>query len=232
MHPIGNQHRAHNASHTRVSHITKACGGGMSSGGGTIHKSVKAAAMRADGGAVITRADGGPVKARADRPARARGGRLGSKKGTKGHTVNVIVAPSGGQQKTPVPVPVPGVASAPPPPRSPIPAAPPPMGASPMPPPGVVPPPGMPPRYAGGRAFKRGGKVNADTAGIGKGRTPVQHSPNKQDGKNIGRGPVITKATGGPISSGKGKMAPHTVGGAGGGKSRLDKAHHPAKYRA
>lgn len=226
-HPIGTEFRQHNTSHTRVAHITKACGGGMAAGGsatagvGRIHQSVKASAYRADGGA---------VKARADRPARAKGGRTGKK--AKGHTVNVIVAP--GSSKPPVP-PVPGVAAAPPvpPPRPPM--APPPVSAAPMPPPGAVPPPGMPPRYAGGRAYKRGGKVTADNAGIGVGRTPVQHSPNKQDGKNIGRGPVITKATGGPISSQYGwktGMAPHAKGGAGGGLARLDEAKHPAKYRA
>lgn len=228
MHPIGNQYRAHNASHTRIAHITKNCGGGMASGGAApsgkrIHKSVQQSAMRADGGKVV---------ARADRPARARGGRLGKK--SKGHTLNVIVAPSA--PKAPdAHAAIPGVAAGLPPgpalpPRPPMP----PMGAGPMPPPGAVPPPGMPPRYAGGRAYKRGGKVNADTAGIGVGRTPVQHSPNKQDGKNIGRKDVITKATGGPITSKYGfrsGMAPHAKGGAGGGLAKLDKAHHPEKYR-
>ena len=89
---------------------------------------------------------------------------------------------------------------------------------------------------AGGKAFSgtpmkaafttqgtpNGSKSNhrtGNTAGAGKGRTPVQSSgTNKQDTKNIGRGPVITKATGGPIySKAKGQMAPHAKGGAGGG---------------
>lgn len=124
-----------------------------------------------------------------------------------------------------------------------------------MPPPGALPPPGMPPRYAGGAAFKKGGavfsgaqmktsmtasrggvsgstKADANSAGVGVGRTPVQHQGNKQDGKNIGRGPVITKATGGPISSkAHGQMAPHAKSGAGGGLARLDQAHHPEKYQ-
>jgi hypothetical protein len=112
----------------------------------------------------------------------------------------------------------------------------------------------MPPRYAGGRiAYKKGGAVfsgaqmktsatatgtigsnkdDASTAGAGVGRTPIQHQGNKQDGKNIGRKPVITKAAGGPIySQAKGQMAPHAKGGAGGGLARLDEAHHPEKYR-
>jgi hypothetical protein len=89
--------------------------------------------------------------------------------------------------------------------------------------------------YAGGRTRKAGGAVTADTAGIGKGRTPVQHADGKQDTNNIGRGPVVTKATGGPITSkyaAKAGMAPNSGTGAGGGKSRLDKDHHPDKYTA
>jgi hypothetical protein len=114
--------------------------------------------------------------------------------------------------------------------------------------------------YAGGRTRAKGGKVeagktpsksafttkgkafdgsketleDADTAGIGKGRTPVQHARGKQDGQNIGRGPVITKATGGPITSNykfKSGMAPHAKGGSGGGLARLAEANHPEKYR-
>lgn len=84
---------------------------------------------------------------------------------------------------------------------------------------GPVPPP-MPMRARGGKVMK----VDAS-----KGSTPVQHAPNKQDGKNIGRGPVITKATGGAVEARSG-MAPHAMGGSGGGKSRMDKQNHPSKY--
>ncbi|MGB4781057.1 hypothetical protein [Candidatus Methylomirabilis sp.] len=62
-----------------------------------------------------------------------------------------------------------------------------------------------------------------------KGGTKVQHSGNKSDAQNIGRGPVITRATGGPIyaNGAKGKQMAWLKGkGAGGGKGRLAKAHH------
>lgn len=257
-----NNLRSHKVEHSRVGTITKACGGGTA--GGATAPSGKMIGRKA-GGAVVARATGGPVQQRSDRPARAFGGRLGGKKkksGKKsGNNVNITIAP---HPKPALPMmPPPGVASAPPPmppkpPMMPPPAGPGPMGAppgvgaGPMPPPGVLPPPGMPPRYAGGRAYKKGGAVfsgaqskvsatakgtigsnksDSQSAGIGVGRTPLQPSPNKQDGKNIGRGPVITKATGGPISSkARGQMAPHAKSGAGGGLSRIDKANHPDKY--
>lgn len=60
-----------------------------------------------------------------------------------------------------------------------------------------------------------------------KGGTKVQHSGNKSDAQNIGRGPVITRATGGPIyaNGAKGKQMAWLKGkGAGGGKGRLAKA--------
>lgn len=41
------------------------------------------------------------------------------------------------------------------------------------------------------RAF--GGRATAATAGIGRGRTPVQHTNNKQDGLNVGRGSAVSK---------------------------------------
>jgi hypothetical protein len=58
------------------------------------------------------------------------------------------------------------------------------------------------------RAYAKGGAVEGKKSaadkrgltGIGT-RTPIQHSGNKSDGQNIGRGPVITRATGGPIYS-------------------------------
>lgn len=265
-HPAGNHLRDHKVQHARVSSITAACGGGISTGGAVSPSGI---ISRKSGGAVTLRAEGGGVRQRSDRPGRAFGGSLGGKKkkggGKKGHTVNVIVAPHApAPMKSPMPTaPPPGVAAPMPmkPPMAPPPvpgAGPPPggLGAGPMPPPGALPPPGMPPRYAGGRAYKKGGavfsgaqmkvsstakrggvvgsnKADADSAGVGVGRTPIQHQGNKQDGKNIGRGPVITKATGGPISSkAHGQMAPHAKGGAGGGLAKLDKAHHPEKYMA
>ena len=59
------------------------------------------------------------------------------------------------------------------------------------------------------------------------GGTPIQHSGNKNDTQNIGRGPAITRATGGPIyaDGAKGKQMAWLKGdGAGGGKARLAKA--------
>ena len=94
--------------------------------------------------------------------------------------------------------------------------------------------------------FKKGGKVFSGTpnkqpftnkgktvvSDASQGATPLQSAgTNKMDTKNIGRGPVITKATGGPIySQAKGQMAPHAKGGAMGGLAKLDKANHPSKY--
>ena len=67
----------------------------------------------------------------------------------------------------------------------------------------------------------RGGKVASD---ISQGSTPVQHSPNKNNGINVGRGPVITKATGGPINaSATGQHSPKFKGGSFGGEAKLQK---------
>ncbi len=199
-HPY-NELRETKVERRRVPHITK----GYASGGAVhsdsdmdrvqIKRMVKKTALKLAGG---------PVTARADRPGRAKGGGV----------VNVIIQPS--EQKPAMPPPMPPMAK---PPMAPPPL--PPSGGGGMAPPGggmlPPPPPGVLPRAAGGRA-------NADTAGAGQGRTPVQHTNNKQDGLNVGRGPVITKAKGGG-------MAPTSGTGAGGGLSRLDKAHNPGKYR-
>lgn len=239
-HPFAG-HRQNKVEHSRVGHITK----GYASGGAVhsdeaedkamVKKMVKPSAMRMTGG---------PVKARADKVNRARGGR--TKHGGK-HTVNVIVAPGGNKPPMPM-MPPPG---------------PPPTATAPMPPRQMMPPPpaGIP---GGGPPMRaRGGKVDqANKAGAAKQRTMVQHAPGKDDSKDIGRKPVVTKAnggaltgshgerakglpgmfdrtatynkpsraTGGPISSTKAKMAPHAKSGAGGGLSRLDKQHHPDKY--
>lgn len=250
-HPYNNL-RDHKVQHDRVSDISKACGGGMSAGGAAnavakqkmLYPAMKKSTLRAAGGA---------VKARADRPARARGGRLGKKKGKSGHTVNVIVAPHAPAAppmmgKPPI---VPGVAAGPPPggpppgappmppPRPMMPPPPGPMGG----PPGVpgmppgVPPPGI--RYAGGRTFKKGGAVGSNdddsqSAGIGKGRTPMKrlYPTNKQDTPNIGRKSVVTKASGGPIMSDSKAgvdMGPQFVGGSQGGIAKLQKYHRLQK---
>lgn len=61
--------------------------------------------------------------------------------------------------------------------------------------------------------------------GIGD-RTPISHSGNKSDTQNIGRGPVVTRATGGPIYSdgAAGKdMGPKLRGGSNSGVGRLQR---------
>lgn len=87
-------------------------------------------------------------------------------------------------------------------------------------------------------AYARGGSVadKKGVTGIGD-RTPIQHSGNKSDSQNIGRGPVITRATGGPIYAdgreGK-QMGPDLHAGSNSGVGRREKAHlqHPAGHEA
>ena len=234
-HPM-NEHRSHKHQKNRVAHITgKAAGGSAHSDvkedKALIRKMVKGPALRADGGA---------VRQRSDKVARAKGGRV------KGTTVNVIVSPS-----KPDMAGAPAMAAPPPPmpPKPPMipPPAPAPMGAA----PGLGGMPPMPPRSDGGRAYKRGGAVKGKMSGEKKhgkkakpfkmraaggaisdssdGGTQVQHSGNKSDSQNIGRGPVITRATGGPIYADgkKGHQMAWLKGvGAGAGKGRLKKAAH------
>ena len=165
---------------------------------------------------------GKPARERMDKPARARGGKVKSKKGVN---VNVIVAPQAQQH---APLPAGGPAGIPPPPvagpRPPIPG----VGGPPMPPGGPPGGPPMPmgPRHIGGRAYAAGGKVVPRPAwkeGIRAG-TKVQHAPGKQDMVDVGRGPVITKATGGAVEHPlKGGMGPKFKGGAMTGEARLQK---------
>lgn len=240
-HPY-NSMRADKIEHSRVGAITKACGGGAM-GGATSPSGMSPMAINRKRGGAVMRAAGGEVKQRADRPGRAFGGRTGKKKksGKGGNHVNVIVQahkpamPAMPPMASPAPPMMPPKPPMMPPPAGPGPTdAPPGVSAGPMPPPGAL--PGMPMRKRGGSVFSGSpGKVSmtargmkgssaadADTAGIGVGRTPVQPAPNKQDGKTIGRKPVITKATGGPISSSaKGEMSPASQpSGAAGGKFR------------
>ncbi len=83
------------------------------------------------------------------------------------------------------------------------------------------------PRAKGGKV--EGKKSAADVVGktgIGT-RTPIQHSGNKSDTQNVGRGKPITYATGGPVeANGKAgkQMAPH-IGAGNNGIGRLKKAH-------
>lgn len=91
-----------------------------------------------------------------------------------------------------------------------------------------------PPARASGGRVKDGPAWNE---GLRNG-TQVQHSDGKSDGKNVGRGRVVTfyaggavkRATGGKVESPQG-VAPATKlpGGGGGGEARLAKAHRAAR---
>ena len=249
------EHRAHKVERSRVSHIAgmheEVRGCHQRARGGKVEaksSATPAAPMRADGGPVKARGD------RIVR--RAKGGKVHHGKGGHGKTnVNVIVAPSGGQHPPMAGLGAPGGPGMPPgPPPGMGPPMPPkpPM----MPPPGMGAPGGMPMRKRGGKVNKlwgqsdmspshpnsteelwghsemkpgyaRGGHVNANTVlPIAKGRTKVQHTDNKSDTVNIGRGPVITRNAGGAIyANGKNgkEMGPHLPAGANSGVGRLAK---------
>jgi len=198
---------------------------------------------------------------------RARGGRAGGKKGHT--TVNISMGHPGLSQglgpapNLPPPAPMPApVAAAPPG----LPAGGPPM---PMRPPML--PPGGPPvpvRAKGGRVGVRdhgvrdqgpGDKMPKQPPGWREGekrKTRVAHTDGKTDGKDIGRGPVITRARGGPIVpygqkpakpmsapvTGSGIVAygqkqvspkvPHMRAGSKSGVGRLEKAHMASRGAA
>lgn len=193
-----NEHRQHKVEKSRVAKMTK----GYAAGGAVQAVAPKA---KATGGAVkktAMRMTGGAVKQRADK--RARGGKVKH----KGTTVNIINSP-GQHPGAPPMMPPPGLAGAMPP-RPPM--APPPMppGGAPPPgmagPPGAMPPLGMPPRPGmmpppGMPMRARGGRIADGPAwkeGLNAGTQP-QHADGKNDGKNIGRGKVVTFRTGGGV---------------------------------
>jgi hypothetical protein len=230
-HPFS-EHRQTRVEHSRVKHITKAY-----KSGGAVHKDEKQDRKLIKG--MIDKAihpEGHKSKHRMDRPKRAKGGRV---KGNSKTIINVITGghPAAGA----VPPPPMGVAG--PPPGA---AMPPPVAAKPPMPsagPGVPPGAPMPMRAKGGRVHKpHGSHVWNESVKHG---TQVQHTDGKDDGKDIGRGRVVTFRTGGKVS-GKGgygptqmptrakggrvesgdKIAPATKlpGGSGGGEARLAKA--------
>lgn len=86
------------------------------------------------------------------------------------------------------------------------------------------------PRASGGKV--EGKKSLADKVGVtGIGtRTPIQHSGNKSDTQNIGRGKPITYATGGPVeANGKaGQQMGPKIGAGNSGIGRFKKAHAPS----
>lgn len=212
-----NHARQHKVEKSRVAHIAH----GYASGGAVDAQpmdegATKKARAKRDAMAV----EGKPARERMDRPGRAKGGRVKHGK----TNVNVIVAPQGGAPHPGLPPaamaggPTPPVAPPPRPPMMAPPGGPPPGMPSGGPP--MAPPPGMPHR-SGGRAYAKGGAVKSGPTwdeGLKNG-TPVQHSNGKDDGKNIGRGRVVTFKTGGAV---KGKKYPIDTG-SGGGEARLQK---------
>ena len=220
-HPM-NHARAHKIEKSRVSHLTKGYAHGGAVKAATIGK--KALSLHKEEHEAL-HADGEHAKHRMDRPKRAKGGRVGKKKGNAKTIVNVITGghPAGGAVP-PMPAPPMGIAGPPPG------AMPPPMAAKPpmpMPPPGAGgPPPGMPMRA-------RGGAVKSVGMHVG---TKVQHSDGKDDGKDLHRGKPVTfksggrvrsfYARGGKVESPDGVAAATKMpGGGGGGEGRLFKEH-------
>lgn len=216
MHP-NHAHRQSKVEHSRVAHITKgyASGGAVHADAGEdaaqIKHMVKKAALKVHGKG---------AKHRADRPMRASGGRVNKSGKT---TVNVVIAPQGGDKPPMMP---PGVGAMPPmapkPPIAPPMAGPPPGG------PPMMPPPGMP-HARGGRAYAKGGAVKS---GPGWTESMTDRKPfvlksanNKDDAKQIGRGKPVTYKRGGAVeASNSVSPASKLPGGAGGGEGRLAKA--------
>ena len=206
MHPY-HAHRQGKVEHRRVGHITKgyAAGGAVHSDAAEDRKMVKAMVRPGS-----LKEYGGASKHRADR---ARGGR--TKKHHGKTIVNVITGSHGGPTAPPGlaagagPVPPSPMAGPAPPPMMP---PRPPMGAGPGGPP--MPPPGLPMRAKGGRvgATKGDGTKPAPVSATGaSGRTwesskrlgtHVTHTDGKGDGKDIGRGKVVTYAKGGKVGFG------------------------------
>jgi hypothetical protein len=190
-HPL-QKFRQSNVERSRVKGLTA----GYKSGGAVKSKPGDKKAMFGKmQGKDLGRIDGEMAKHRADRPRRAEGGKVSSKKGPV--VVNVI---TGGQQPVPPPPPMmppPEAMAPPPPPPGPPPGA---MG----PPPGVgaggppLPPPGGMPMRA------RGGGVNSGTKVFAEGKregTQVSHKPGKSDLSDMNRKRVVTFATGGGVKS-------------------------------
>jgi len=250
-HPM-NEHRQSKVEKSRVSHITRgyAKGGAVHSDAAQDRKLIKSMVKKAD-----LKADGERAGHRMDRPKRAKGGRV---KGSKGNAKTIINVIAGGNPAGGAVPPGPPMAPPPPPAMGVGPGGPPPpMGKPPMmPPPGVGPggPPPMPMRKAGGRVQTPTGTGVAPDSGVGsnkgdavfnasrKNGTHISHSGNKDDGKDIGRGRVVTfkaggavktfRAYGGRVESPDGVAAATKLpGGAGGGEARLAKEHRTERKR-
>jgi hypothetical protein len=255
-HPM-NHVRQSKVEKSRVSHLTKgyASGGAVRAKGGKVTHGAKADREMAR---MEMEAEGDKSRHRMDRPKRAKGGRVGKKKGNAATIVNVITGghPAAGAipPGPPMMPPGPPMGIAGPPPG----AMPPPMAKPPMmPPPGPGGPPPMPMRAKGGRVQSPQtptGTGVAPDSGVGsnkgdavfnasrKNGTHISHSGNKDDGKDIGRGRVVTFSTGGGVRSFRAyggrvespdgvSAASKLPGGSGGGEARLAKEHRAERKR-
>lgn len=184
-------HKQTKVEHSRVSHITKgyAKGGAVHGEKGLVRKVLSA--HKAEHEALD--AEGGKSKHRMDRPHRAKGGRVGKKRGNARTIVNVIAGghPAAGA----LPPPPMGVAPAgiAPPMAAPPMAARPPIAPPPAGGPGMAPP--MPMRAKGGRV-NQGSKVFEEGERAG---TQVQHDRGKNDLKQLDRPRVVTFRYGGKV---------------------------------
>lgn len=239
-HPY-HEHRQTKKEHSRVGHITRGYAkGGTVKGDKSIGK--QALTLHKHEHEALD-AEGEGSRHRMDRPKRAKGGKVKGKNSAK-TIINVL---TGGHSAAEPPLMAPpgiGGAAMPPPGPPPMMAKPPMPSAGPG-----IPPPGMPPMRA------RGGKVQTPTGtGVAKNTrdaeknhgSPVFNASmrngtqisgtgnNKDDGKDIGRGRVVSFRTGGGVKSfrayGGRVESPDGVaaasklpGGGGGGEARLAK---------
>lgn len=180
-------HRQSKVERERVRPITKNC---RASGG---RVGCEDADERKRGGKVEKRVhepEGKMAKRRADRVMRAKGGKVGHKKGST--HVNVIVNGAG---KEPMPIPMPPPAMAGPPPGPPVAGL---GGPPPGMPPGGMPP--MPPRARGGKVKKAdGGDVSWDQ-GSGRGMLEDRKYAGMRHQTGNYTGPA--RAKGGKVKSG------------------------------
>jgi len=196
-HPM-NHVRQSKIEHSRVGHITR----GYKSGGAVKHSDEKQDRKLVK--SMIDKAihpEGAKSKHRMDRPHRAKGGRVGKKKGNAATIVNVITGghPAGGAVPPGPPPPPMGIAG--PPPGG---MAPPPMAAKPpmpMPPPGAGGPSGMPMRAKGGRVGRsEGGRLPSPAQIVATNRSrPVPTTKETRDAMD-----AIGKAVQGPMGRAKG----------------------------
>lgn len=197
-HPFA-AHMGDKVEKSRVSKITRGYSNGGMAAPGEARKAVKTLARPKS-----LKIQGDKGFARLDK--RARGGKVSGKGRT---TVNVIIAPQGGDKEAaPMMPPLPAGGPMLPPKAPPM-----------MPPPGAMAGGPTPPLRNGGRAYASGGAVKEASLREG---TKVSHSPGKSDTKDIVRPKQVTFKTGGKVEAGN-KKGPSMDAGAGTGEGRIEK---------